>query len=436
MTAQEIQIKQEVNSHPKNNKQLLFIIQASIASFITYLSMYAFRKPFTAASFDGITVMGVDYKILLIIAQLLGYTLSKYLGIKVVSEMRNDQRVAYLFYLMGFAYVTIFFFGLLPPPYGIIFMFLNGIPLGMIWGVVFSFLEGRKSTELLGAVMASSFIISSGLVKAVGKYLLVNYHVSETWMPFITASLFLPVLIIGIQMLKKLEEPSESDKASRTMRVPMNITERKNFTKRFGWGILLTVGIYVCLTVFRDMRDNFAVEFWTSLGYGKTPEILVVSELPIAFCVLIIIACMIMIKNNGTAFFSMFHIIFFSGLILVSTTLFFNLGKISPVLWMILSGFAMYLPYIGFHALLFERWIAHFRYKSNIGFLMYTADAAGYFGSMIVLLYKNFGSPNVTWIDFFKTSSLVVGFIIALFALFSFLYFRQTEKKELNSLYS
>lgn len=432
MTAQPIQHHSSFGMNIKNNKQLLFIIQASIASFITYLSMYAFRKPFTAASFEGLTVMGVDYKILLIIAQLLGYTLSKYLGIKIVSEMRNDQRVKYLIYLMSFAYVTIFFFGLLPTPYGIVCMFLNGIPLGMIWGVVFSFLEGRRATELLGAVMASSFIVSSGLVKAVGKFILVNYEVHETWMPFITATLFLPVLIVGIWMLKRLEEPNEMDIASRTIRVPMDDTERKKFTHRFGWGIFFTVGIYVCLTVFRDMRDNFAVEFWTSLGFGKTPEVLVISELPIAFSVLIIIACMIMIKNNGIAFFSMFHIIFLSGLILISTTLFFNLSKISPILWMILSGFAMYLPYIGFHALLFERWIAHFRYKSNIGFLMYTADAAGYFSSMLILLYKNFGTPNLSWIEFFKISSMVVGFIIALFALLSFLYFRQTEKKSVQ----
>ena len=66
----------------KKNTDLPFIIKASCAVFITYLSMYAFRKPFTAAQFNHITLWGVNYKILLIITQLIGYTISKYFGIK------------------------------------------------------------------------------------------------------------------------------------------------------------------------------------------------------------------------------------------------------------------------------------------------------------------------------------------------------------------
>ena len=61
-----------------------FVMNAAAAAFITYLSMYAFRKPFTAATYDGLSLWGVDYKILLIITQLIGYTISKYIGIKYV----------------------------------------------------------------------------------------------------------------------------------------------------------------------------------------------------------------------------------------------------------------------------------------------------------------------------------------------------------------
>ena len=62
-----------------------FVLIAATATFITYLSMYAFRKPFSAATFDGLSLWGIDYKILLIISQLIGYTISKYLGIKIIS---------------------------------------------------------------------------------------------------------------------------------------------------------------------------------------------------------------------------------------------------------------------------------------------------------------------------------------------------------------
>ncbi len=57
-------------------REIRFVLFAAIAAFITYLSMYAFRKPFSAGTFDGLFLWGIDYKILLIISQLIGYTLS------------------------------------------------------------------------------------------------------------------------------------------------------------------------------------------------------------------------------------------------------------------------------------------------------------------------------------------------------------------------
>ena len=52
-----------------------------------YFSMYAFRKPFTAASFDGVDGWhyALDFKIALVLAQLIGYAASKFIGIKVIS---------------------------------------------------------------------------------------------------------------------------------------------------------------------------------------------------------------------------------------------------------------------------------------------------------------------------------------------------------------
>ena len=69
-------------------------------------------------------------------------------------------------------------------------MLLNGLPLGMIWGLVFSYLEGRRQTELLGAGLSVSFIFSSGVVKSVGKVLMQDFGVTQMWMPFLTGLIF------------------------------------------------------------------------------------------------------------------------------------------------------------------------------------------------------------------------------------------------------
>ena len=416
-----------IHSTTTKKIDLRFLMNAAAAAFITYLSMYAFRKPFTAATYDGLSLCGVDYKILLIITQLIGYTISKYIGIKFVSELHAGNRTRMLIMLMGFAWVSLFLFAITPFPYNLPFMFLNGLPLGMIWGVVFGFLEGRKSTELLGAVMASSFIVSSGLVKGVGKLLLDRFHVPELWMPFVAGLVFLPLLVLGIWMLNKIPAPDEEDKSLRTERVPMKSAERMVFVKRFAPGIFFSILIYVGLTIFRDMRDNFAVEFWNALGYSTMPELLVFSEIPIAVAVLIIISCMILIRNNRIAFYSNHMITFFCGLLLVVSTFLFISKLMDPVLWMIVAGFSMYLPYIAIHTMYFERWIAHFRYKSNIGFMMSMADAAGYLGSTIILLVKNFATPTVSWVDFFMVSAIVIGLAMAVFAIAAFFFFKRLE---------
>ena len=41
-----------------------FVLNASLASFGAYFCMYAFRKPFSVATFEGMEVFHIDYKII------------------------------------------------------------------------------------------------------------------------------------------------------------------------------------------------------------------------------------------------------------------------------------------------------------------------------------------------------------------------------------
>ena len=92
---------------------------------------------------------------------------------------------------------------------------LNGLSLGMIWGLVFSYLEGRKTTELLGAVLSVTFILASGLVRTVAKWLMVGIQVSEMWMPAVTSAIFLPLLVISVLCLNSLPALTASDQEAR-----------------------------------------------------------------------------------------------------------------------------------------------------------------------------------------------------------------------------
>jgi hypothetical protein len=402
----------------------VFALVVSLAAFLTYSCMYAFRKPFVVGVFDGISFWGVDYKIWLITLQVIGYTLSKFLGIKYIAELKSNSRAVYMLILVGIAEVALLLFWLVPGPYNVVFMFFNGLPLGMIWGVVFSYLEGRRLTELLGAGLSASFIIASGVVKSVGKWVIMDLHFSEFAMPFITGLFFVIPLVISVFLLDCIPPPTSEDEKLRTKRLPMNRGERKAFLNQFFVGIILLITTYTFLTIFRELRDNFSVEIWKSLGYGNDPAIFTVAELPVALFTLLSLALITFIRSNYKAFNIILFIIFIGFLLITISTLLFSSNLICGKAWMIIVGIGLYLGYIPFNAFLYERLISSFKYISNVGFVIYVSDAFGYLGSLGVIFYKNFFSYNINWIDFFSQSGLWLSVIGLLLTVLSFLYFR------------
>ena len=175
----------------------LLAVWAMTAAFSTYFCMYAFRKPFAVGNYDGVALIPglpeMDLKILYILAQVMGYAASKFLGIKVVSEMASADRARAIGAFIAVAWLALLLFAVLPAPWCALALVLNGLPLGMIWGLVFGFLEGRIVSDLLGAGLCASFIVASGFVKSVGKWVM-GAGVPEAWMPFATGAVFLPPL--------------------------------------------------------------------------------------------------------------------------------------------------------------------------------------------------------------------------------------------------
>lgn len=402
---------------------------AALAAFGTYTCMYAFRKAFAAGMYNGQHYFEVDYKVWLVIAQVAGYTLSKFYGIRFIAETGHKNRAGIILTLIGISWLALLGFAITPQPWNIIFLFVNGFPLGMIWGLVFSYLEGRRSTEFMAAVMSVSLIFASGFVKTVGRMLITVFEVNEYWMPFITGLIFIAPLLLFVFLLEITPPPTPEDVRTRAKRVSMNAADRRKFLLKFLPGIVLTVVIYVFLTMMRDIRDNFEVEIWADLGI-KNSSIYSVTDSVISLIILIGMGLLILIKNNLKAF-TVIHVFIIGGCLLMGiSTVLYNYAYIGPVTWMILAGLGLYLGYIPYNAIFFERMIASFRYKSNVGFIMYVADAIGYLGSISILLVKEFGKPNLSWTEFFRQGIIVVAVIGGISATFSLIYFLQKAQKQ------
>lgn len=400
----------------------------AFAAFGCYTCMYAFRKAFAAGTFESVKFLSIDYKVWLVIAQIIGYTLSKFYGIKFIAEIPGDRRARTILLLIGAAWLALLGFALVPRPYNIIFLFLNGFPLGMIWGLVFSYLEGRKSTEFLGAVMATSLIFASGLVKTIGRFMMTAFHINEYWMPFMTGLVFVLPLLLFVLMLESVPDPDAEDLLSRTRRLPMNAAGRKKFLLNFLPGIFLTLIIYTLFTVMRDIRDNFEVEIWSDFGIHNN-SIYARIDGGISILVLLLLSLLILVKDNLKAF-SLIHVMIAAGCFIIGlASILFSFNLIGVMSWMTLSGLGLYMGYVPYNAIFFDRMIANFRYASNVGFVMYIADSFGYLGSISVLAVKEFTHLTISWGHFYLQGMLLVSVIGLIASLSSLVYFRLKTRK-------
>ncbi|MBB5394390.1 DUF5690 family protein [Mucilaginibacter sp. AK015] len=415
-----------------NGSPLQVNIYAAITVFLAYTMIFGFRKSFTVATFDGITVAGYSYKTLLVISQLLGYMLAKFFGVKYIAELKRSGRGAVIMLLTGIAWFSWLFFAWVPVPYNIVFLFINGFPLGMLWGVVFSYIEGRRGTDFIGAALAVSFIFASGFVRSVGGWLMLAFNITEFWVPFFTGLVFATPLLLFIYLMEKIPDPDASDITHRMERTPMSKAQRKNFVRAFLPGLTACIVIYTFATIFRDIRDNFGAEMWKEIGFFNQPAIFSKTETPITLVILALIGSMVMIRNSYRALITAHIFIALGFLIAGTSTLIFINGALAPIWWMTTVGLGLYMVYIPFNAVFFERLIATFRYAGNVGFLIYLADSFGYIGSVGVLFSKEVFSVKLNWVTFFSNSVVALSAAGLLLTLFSAWYFaRKYHKRDI-----
>lgn len=372
-----------------------FTVWCVLAAFGAYASMYGFRKPFTAAGFGG-----AEAKAWLVTSQVLGYMLSKFIGIKVIAEMTAGRRARVFLTLVAVAATALLLFALTPGPFNAAWLFVNGLALGMVFGLVLGFVEGRCLTELFVAGLCASFILADGFTKSVGSMLLQG-GLPERWMPCVAGLLFVPPLLVFVWMLQQIPAPTARDEAARSRRIPMTRRERLAMLHRHGFGLVGIVLAYLLITVLRSIRADFAPEIWAGLGLGNQPAVFTQSELWVTLAVVIANGTLVFVRDNRRAFFS--------GLGLCATGLGFALlalvghrsGLLTPFAFMVLLGMGMYVPYVAVHTTLFERLIALTRERGNIGYLMYLADAVGYLGYVGVMMSRRAFPAQKDFLAFF-----------------------------------
>jgi hypothetical protein len=360
----------------------VFTTWSVLAAFGAYAAMYGFRKPFTVGVYGG-----PDAKAWLVTAQVVGYMLSKVIGIRVIAEMPASRRVVSLLGSVAVAQVALVLFAITPWPFNSAWLLVNGLALGLVFGLVLGFVEGRCQTELFVAGMCASFILADGAAKSVGAMVLA-YGVAERWMPAVAGLLFSAPLVLFVWMLTRIPAPSARDEAERSRRVPMNAAHRVAMRQRMGVGLTGLLLAYLQITMLRSVRADFAPEIWAGLGLGHQPAIFTTSELWVTLLVVGVNGSLVLVRDNRRAFLWGLTLSVAGLCVALAALVGHRLGMLSPFPFMVLLGAGMYVPYVAVHTTLFERLIALTREQGNMGYLMYLADAVGYLGYAAILVSR------------------------------------------------
>jgi hypothetical protein len=256
-------------------------------------------------------------------------------------------------------------------------LYFNGLSLGCMWGVIFSFLEGRRTTDILASIMGVSMALSSGVAKSLGLYALNQLHVSEFWMP----------ALIGANLL---------------------------------------------LTVQRDIKEDFIVciidvQTISSWAFAQIDSI--------ATFVLLAVFALLATTYNHLKVLCMLLILSTFGM---GTLAFLGATEgnehIPTTIWLFLQSLCLDIAYLSFQTIFFERFIACFKIKGNVGFFIITIDFVGYLGTLGLLLFKEFCASHIDWASFYNHMSLFIGVACCLSFIASLIYMIYARKRKQGPL--
>lgn len=388
---------------------LLFILWAGGAALLSYSLVYALRKPYTAATFDGLDVAGMDYKVVVTFVQILGYVLSKFMGIKLISELKREERLRFILMSVVMAELSLVFFGLLSAPYNIAAMFLNGLSLGCMWGIIFSFIEGRRVTDILASLLGVSMVISSGTAKSFGLYVMENWHVSEFWMPALIGGIALPLLALLGWALNRLPDPTPEDIACKSERKPLNGAQRWALFRSFMPFLLMLFVANIVLTVLRDIKEDFLVKIVDVSDYS--PWLFSQIDSVVTVIILMLFGAMVLVKDNKRALTVLLASLIGCMAVMAVVSFGYEAIPLSTVAWLFVQSLCLYVAYLTFQTIFFDRFIACFKIVGNVGFFIVLNDFLGYVGTLLLLSLKESFAADIDWHYFYNMMAGCVGVV-------------------------
>ena len=98
-------------------------------------------------------------------------------------------------------------------------------------------------------------------------------------------------------------------------------------------------------------------------------------------------------------------------------------------IWLFLQSLCLDMAYLSFQTIFFERFIACFKIRGNVGFFIITIDFVGYMGTLALLVFKELHASHVDWTVFYNNMSVIIGVVCCLAFVGSLIYMLNASRR-------
>ena len=228
-------------------------------------------------------------------------------------------------------------------------------------------------------------------------------------MPAVIGGVALPILIFMGYMLKRLPHPTAEDIALRNERVVLDHKGRVNLFIQYAPILtLLFVGNFMLL-VLRDIKEDFLVNILdisnqSSWLFAQIDSI-------VTLIILGIFSLFIFCRNNIHALMWLMTLVVIGCMTMTFVSFNYKALDLKPVTWLLIQSLSLYIAYLTFQTIFFDRFIACFRIKGNVGFFIAIIDFIGYVGTVSLLSTKEFLQIDIEWFALYNNMAGTVGTI-------------------------
>ena len=186
------------------------------------------------------------------------------------------------------------------------------------------------------------------------------------------------------------------------------------------------------ITVLQDIKEDFLVKILDVNTHNYSSWLFARVDGIVTVIILIIFGSMSLIKSNIKVLFLLLFLVMGGAATLSFVAFRYYELQLSPLAWLFIQSLCLYISYLSFQTIFFDRFIACFKIRGNVGFFIATIDFIGYTGTVLVLVAKEFFNPDINWLEFYNLLSGYVGVICFIVFLCSVIYLVQRYRKEYN----